>query len=448
MNIDSIQIEAPKASSQSKNSTDSSSNTGFSDYLLSSNKNEPPTSSTTNSNQSNVDKLNNQSIKESTNSSNRLSIDLSRGLEGLLGQVLKSNATRDQEQAITIEDMSNILGVTSLTDLNKLLNSSIDEATLSTESISLDKLGELLGVNVEDLQAAIQKLTSDDTQAKDVWDLLAGIDQNAFAFMQNLMSSISGEKGATVSQTQASDVLGFLKLVELAAPKTDLVLSQELQVFQVKEWMSALSTKVEQLLNQASSSQLPLVKTKDVQPLLINLTEASANESVTTSVATTLTETKGTANTTVTLTLPTNKASQAETFVKEFQAIMNRSQISNAQGMTKLLIKLYPENLGTIRVELVQKDGVMTARLLASTAIGKEMLDSQLNSLKQGLVNQNIQLDRIDVTQALSDANRQEKGQHQFNQSFKQQAHDQDDQNKGEQDEEITFSDYLMEMEV
>ncbi|MEK4093365.1 MULTISPECIES: flagellar hook-length control protein FliK [unclassified Viridibacillus] len=446
MNIDSIQIEAPKASSQSKNSTDSSTNTGFSDYLLSSNKTEPPTSSTTNSNsnQSNIDKLNNQSIKESTFSSNRLSIDLSRGLEGLLGQVLKSNTAGDQEQAITIEDMSNILGVTSLTDLNKLLNSAIDEATLSTESISLDKLGELLGVNVEDLQAAIQKLTGDDTQAKDVWDLLAGIDQNAFAFMQNLMASISGEKGATVSQNQASDVLKFLKLVELAVPKTDLVLNQELQVFQVKEWMSALSTKVEQLLNQASSSQLPLIKSKDVQPLMLNLTDASANESVTT----TLTETKGTANTTVTLTLPTNKASQAETFVKEFQAIMNRSQTSNAQGMTKLLIKLYPENLGTIRVELVQKDGVMTARLLASTALGKEMLDSQLNTLKQGLVNQNIQLDRIDVTQALSDANRQEKGQNQFNQSFKQQAQDQDAKNKDEQDEELTFSDYLMEMEV
>ncbi|MFE6167139.1 flagellar hook-length control protein FliK [Viridibacillus arvi] len=444
MNIESIQIEAPKASSQSKKSTDSQSNTGFSEYLLSSNKNEPTTSSETNSKQSNIDKLNNQSIKESTISSNRLSIDLSRGLEGLLGQVLNSSATGDQEQAITIEDMSNILGVTSLTDLNKLLNSSIDEATLSNESISLDKLGELLGVNVEDLQAAIQKLTGDDTQAKDIWDLLAGIDQNAFAFMQNLMSSISGEKGATVSQTQASDVLKFLKLVELAAPKTDLVLNQELQVFQVKEWMSALSTKVEQLLNQASSSQLPLVKSKDVQPLMINLTDASANESVTT----TLTETKGTANTTVTLTLPTNKASQAETFVKEFQAIMNRSQTSNAQGMTKLLIKLYPENLGTIRVELVQKDGVMTARLLASTALGKEMLDSQLNSLKQGLVNQNIQLDRIDVAQALSDASRQEKGQNQFNQSFKQQAQDQDAKNKDEQDEELTFSDYLMEMEV
>ncbi|MFJ9463864.1 flagellar hook-length control protein FliK [Viridibacillus arvi] len=444
MNIDSIQIEAPNASSQSKKSTDSKTNTGFSEYLLSSNKNEPSASATTNSKQSNIDKLNNQSIQESAVSSNRLSIDLSRGLEGLLGKVLNSNATGDQEQAITIEDMSNILGVTSLTDLNKLLNGSIDEAALSNESISLDKIGELLGVNVEDLQAAIQKLTGDDTQAKDIWDLLAGIDQNAFAFMQNLMSSISGEKGATVSQSKASDVLKFLKLVELAAPKTDLVLNQELQVFQVKEWMSALSTKVEQLLNQASSSQLPLVKSKDVQPLMINLTDASANESVTT----TLTETKGTANTTVTLTLPTNKASQAETFVKEFQAIMNRSQTSNAQGMTKLLIKLYPENLGTIRVELVQKDGVMTARLLASTALGKEMLDSQLNSLKQGLINQNIQLDRIDVAQALSDASRQEKGQNQFNQSFKQQAQDQDAKNKDEQDEELTFSDYLMEMEV
>ncbi|MGE7621830.1 flagellar hook-length control protein FliK [Viridibacillus sp. NPDC096237] len=446
MNIDSIQIESPKASSQLNNSNASSSDTRFSEYLLSSNKNVPPASSTTDAKQNNVDKLNSQTIECSTFNSNRLSIDLSRGLEGLLGQVLNSKNVENHEQAITIEDMSNILSVTSLTDLNKLLKSSIDETSLSSEGISLEKLGELLGVNVEDLQTTIQKLTGDDTQAKDVWDLLAGIDQNAFAFMQNLMSSISGDKGATVSQTHASDVLKFLKLVELAAPKTDLVLNQELQVFQVKEWTSAISTKVEQLLTQANSSQLPLTKSKDLQPLMINLTDASTNTNE--SVTTTLAETKGTANTTVTLTLPTNKASQAETFVKEFQAIMNRSQTSNAPGLTKLLIKLYPENLGTIRVELVQKDGVMTARLLASTALGKEMLDSQLNSLKQGLVNQNIQLDRIDVTQALSDANRQEKGQHQFNQSFKQQAQDQEDKNNDNQEDVPAFSDYLTEMEV
>ncbi|MBK3494387.1 flagellar hook-length control protein FliK [Viridibacillus sp. YIM B01967] len=444
MNIDSVTVVAPNASNQSNSQTASASNANFSEYLSSSKKPTKPeiNSSTDNTKQNNVD----QSIGEATININRFSIDLSRGLEGLLGQVM--NSTKDKEQvpsqAIPLDDMSNILGANSLTDLSKLLNISIDETELSSEGISLEKLAEVLGLNAEDLQAAIEKLTGDDIKAKDVWDLLSGIDQNAFAFMQNLISSLNGDKNATVSQSQASGVLQFLKLVELAAPKTDLVLNQELQVFQVKEWMATVSTKVEQLMTQVTNNQLSLAKSKDAPPLMVNLTDASANENVTSTAA----QTKGTANTTVTITLPTNKASQAETFVKEFQAIMNRSQTSSAQGMTKLLIKLYPENLGTIRVELVQKDGVMTARLLASTALGKEMLDSQLHSLKQGLVNQNIQLDRIDITQALSDANRQEKGQHQFNQAFKQQAQDQDDKNKEEQEDTRTFNDYLTEMEV
>ncbi len=123
---------------------------------------------------------------------------------------------------------------------------------------------------------------------------------------------------------------------------------------------------------------------------------------------------------TVSVTLPTEKPAQSEELVKELQKAMNRAQFGQAGGANRLVIKLYPEHLGTIRIELIQKDGMLTARMLASTALGKEMLDSQSGQLKQGLMNQNIQVERLEITQALQDTSRQDRNQA-FNESFKQQ---------------------------
>lgn len=130
------------------------------------------------------------------------------------------------------------------------------------------------------------------------------------------------------------------------------------------------------------------------------------------------------------------------------QAIMNRAQISNAQGITRLTIKLYPENLGTVRIELVQNDGVLTARLLASTAHGRELLDSQAHQLKQAFVQQNIQVDRLDIAQSLQDADRQQRDQSFFNNFFKQQQDEEQEHKNEDEDEGLSFDDYLINEEV
>nr|WP_285842043.1 flagellar hook-length control protein FliK [Ureibacillus chungkukjangi] len=131
------------------------------------------------------------------------------------------------------------------------------------------------------------------------------------------------------------------------------------------------------------------------------------------------------------------------------QNLLNRSQISSTPGMTKLLLKLYPENLGSIRIEIMQQDGVLSARLLTTTAMGKELLDSQLNQLKNAFANANIQMDRIDIAQSLQETDRN-KDQNQFGQQFKQQSkqqeHEQDDHE--EESEKLSFSDYLINEEV
>lgn len=378
--------------------------------------------------------------KESKETSSRFRFNYSNGLEGLLGSVSKLVDNSEQEQTTPIDDLSSILNASSLEQLGDALGLDLKEADY-LEGTSLDNILQALGIDQNDLQQAIQQLTGDNhSTAEDIWSMLANIDQNQLNFMQNLLSSIKQDSNAKISKTQAAQVLQVLKLIEITAPKTDLMLKQEYQTFQLKEMLSQLSSKVEQSL---SSEESNLTKINKVQQLNVKLVDANTNENIST-IQTTTNKT-----TTITLTLPTNKASQAEAFVKEFQAIMNRSQFSNNAAGTKLLIKLYPENLGSVRVELIQKDGVMSARFLASTNIGKQMLESQLQQLKQGLVNQNIQLDRIDVAQALTETNRADKEQqHQFQQAFKQHSEEQERKRKDNDEDDSNFNDILMDLEV
>ena len=79
-----------------------------------------------------------------------------------------------------------------------------------------------------------------------------------------------------------------------------------------------------------------------------------------------------------------------EALMKEMQTIFKRSNFGQTGGTNRLLIKLYPEHLGQVRIELLQVNGIMTARILASTALGKEMLDSQLHQLRSAFLQQNL----------------------------------------------------------
>jgi flagellar hook-length control protein FliK len=97
-----------------------------------------------------------------------------------------------------------------------------------------------------------------------------------------------------------------------------------------------------------------------------------------------------------------SKATTQEQFIKEFQNLLAKSTLQNATGGMKLLIKLYPENLGQLRIELIQQQGVLTAKMVATTPAAKEMLESQLQGLKNAFASQNIQVEKLEIVNAQS----------------------------------------------
>ncbi|MGA3600893.1 flagellar hook-length control protein FliK [Lysinibacillus agricola] len=376
----------------------------------------------------------------------------------VFGQIISSsNQTQQSKQSTETKDtaeLTEVLNAESIEDLLDLLGIPHDDGLLMLqigeggkavaidEMLNLENLMDAVGIDSEQLQKLVQQLLGEDKAASDVWELLALVDAQAPMLQAQVVAALQGE--GQVTPKEATQLLQVLKLAQLVGQKTDLTAQQESLLTNIKSLLTTMQTQVETLqsaqqVTTKTTVTLPLQGFQQVQ--VTKQTDTSANEMVTPNTVQTKADS-------FQVTLPAAKPAQSEALLKEMQAIINRAQISNAQGITRLTLKLYPENLGTIRIELVQNDGVLTARLLASTAHGRELLDSQAHQLKQAFVQQNIQVDRLDIAQSLQDADRQQRDQSFFNNFFKQQQEDDQEQKSEDDDESKSFSEYLLNEEV
>ncbi len=288
-----------------------------------------------------------------------------------------------------------------------------------------------------------------------LWSLLEFFDEVAPQFFAGLTDALEGK--GRIPQEEALTLLATLKAVMITAPQTDLLLKQEQQVFSLQSYLTNVSERVENTIQVSQNRNgvpkflalhqtvkvLQQVETKQHalneeglrdrpqemnQPVIHALSGLRSGQP--------LTEVEN-----------PNEA-RNETLLREMQNIFKRSNFGQVGGANRLLIKLYPEHLGQVRVELLHTNGVLTARILASTALGKEMLESQLHQLRQAFLQQNVQVERIDIAQTLQDAPRSDRDQ----QSFQQHTGKEQDQSKEQQeqqsDEEMTFQQYMIELEV
>lgn len=369
--------------------------------------------------------------------------------------ISQSSETQDGDKLAELGELLNTQSIEELLDLLEiphdegLLMLQIGEdgkAVAMDEMLNLDNLMAALNVDKEQIQKLVQQLLGEEQQASDVWELLTLVDAQAPVLQTQLVAALQSE--GQVTPEEATTLLQVLKLTQLVGQKVDLTMYQENSLSNVQQFLTTVQTQIEtiqtaQQVTTKTTVTLPLQGFQQViqQVQMTKQSETNANEMVTANTVQTKADT-------FQVTLPTAKPAQSEALLKEMQAIINKAQISNAQGITRLTLKLYPENLGTIRIELVQNDGVLTARLLASTAHGRELLDSQAHQLKQAFVQQNIQVERLDIAQSLQDADRQQRDQHFFNNFFKRQQQEEQEQQNEDNEESMSFHDYLEIEEV
>lgn len=374
--------------------------------------------------------------------------------------ITKSSAPTAKQPEMTepplAESISGILEEDSLESLLEQLGVVLDESGLfalvgeeSTpialdELMTLDNLTQLLGITKAELSQIIEQLLGDAKQEiTDVWSLI----EQAPNILNEVLAAVQKPEQNNVQPKELQQIVQLLKLAQLAGSKVDTVYQQEIQLASLKDALLALANEAQKTAGTEQST----VKTTTFQQVVQQGQQSTQNQQTTVKVETD-TQTAGhlqqqvTQTKTVTVTLPAEKPAQSDALIKEIQNLINRSQLSGQPGNMKLFLKLFPENLGQIRIELVQKDGVMTARLLATTAMGKELLENNINQLKAGFVAQNIQMERIDVAQSLQDADRNARDQNFFNNFFRQKDEEKQEKNEDTLDEEsLSFKDLLSE---
>jgi len=374
------------------------------------------------------------------------------------------------EEPIDTEKLEDLLGADSMEEVIDILEIPHDEGLLTIQTVEdgkalafdemmqLDNLLSVLGIEPAQLLDALQQLSGGKIEElSDVWGLINSVLGQQNEITQQLVTALQGEQ--KVTPKQAEQILQFLKLAQVTGKNTDLFSEQNLMLEQLKDLMKNVKNEVNSQSNiqltqttESQSGKVALQGFEQVVQKIVKSSESVEKTETTESSKIAQSIIAPTANTTktVTITLPAEKGAQSEALAKEIQNLLNRSQISNGPGTTKLLLKLYPENLGSIRIEIMQQDGVLSARLLTSTAMGKELLDNQLHQLKTAFANANIQMDRIDIAQSLQETDRNLKDQNHFGQQFKQQSeHDEHEQDDQEDDSEtMSFSDYLINEEV
>ncbi|MBE1553460.1 flagellar hook-length control protein FliK [Sporosarcina limicola] len=360
----------------------------------------------------------------------------------LISELLNTSSTEQIEdilkQLLGEEELDSISGIEFISFLGNF-EELANLLKMEPEKL-IDNLNILLG----------KEVFSEDVNLNDVWTVLEQIDKVAPQFSNRLTESLEGK--GEVSKQSAIELLALLKVVELVAPKTDLLMKQEQQVFSLQSLLATVGEQFGDAIKiniSVKSGMHHLMESHQVMKFAVQTeagqtTNSELSQQAMNNVTGNVVVSKGE----VTLAELENRNNlRNEELVREMQNIFKRSNFGQTGGTNRLLIKLYPEHLGQVRIELLQVNGIMTARILASTALGKEMLESQLHQLKNAFMQQNLQVERIDVSQTLQDTSRNDRDQA-FSQFFKKEEQETAD-DQGQNDEmEITFQEYMIELEA
>ncbi|MCM3709939.1 flagellar hook-length control protein FliK [Sporosarcina luteola] len=365
---------------------------------------------------------------------------------------------------IPIESIPNLFNATTVEGLESAVQAiQGNEHVAFGSSGSLEEVANWLSINPEEMLKKLQQLLEEAGISKgeteelnisaDMWTLLNMIDEAGIRFFENLNEELQNPG----TKNEATQLLSLLKTIELLAPKSDMDLWMEQKVDSFRHMMTAAAGHFEQRMETAGKQeQLPFLNQKtDFRIVLETNSSTSANAEGSGQKQADTTPQSGAVHATSTIVkaeMPIQQAepnptNRSETLLREMQALMKRSNFGQVGGTNRMLIKLYPEHLGQIRIELLETNGVMTARILASTALAKGMLDSQLHQLKHAFNQQNLQVDRVDIAQTIQESQRNEREQS-FNEQFKREQQTDDNKKNQSSEEELSFEEHMIELEV
>lgn len=349
-------------------------------------------------------------------------------------------AAADEEKIEQLKELMEFLKVSEITELE---NGSglLEKISLQTESDIIVVISEQLNLSQEELVQMLEGFMDQVLPGVKLEDVYSVEDLDGVSKIQLLISAISNfdqKEGMILQGKDFSGALKALKLFDILSAKKDFFSSK----INLKEFLNHVQVKIDGLINSTSVDKGSMIQ-KVFTPLANELNTAkqqnsSANENLGKGAYKIINRPETALQGFVqvqsfskpeqmALLNPQGRTVSPDQLMQQFENILSKSSFLKTGGTQKLFIKLNPEHLGALRIELIQKDSAMIARILTSTGSAKEILDSHINGLKQAFSSQNIQIERIEISQQMTQQDRS------FNRDPQQQEQRQQ-QNKDEND--------------
>lgn len=80
--------------------------------------------------------------------------------------------------------------------------------------------------------------------------------------------------------------------------------------------------------------------------------------------------------------------------------IVDAVKVTATQETSSMELQLQPENLGKVNLEVIAKDGAVTAKIVAENEAVKSVIENQITALKENLNNQGLKIEAVEVTVA------------------------------------------------
>lgn len=364
---------------------------------------------------------------------------------------LKSLETNMEESLInedSTQSMHNLLEILNFpidnTDIQFLFGEPFELATqlanLSLEDIQssirniLEQVSSMEEMNLQRLEEWLLKLESGDMQ---------GMEEYFLSFMELFRSQFQTIL-TNASEVDLRNILQVAKYLDHVLANKDVSAYQQQMGQTLKEQLQSLKEILNRQLEQKKSANqttfqtiLNRPNTKTVENVMIhppyykiqlNKTQGSTLELTPTAIS-----------------LPNmNKVEQlvllseqqrpvsSEQLMKQFESILQKATFLRSGNIQTMNLQLHPAHLGTLKIELIRDQHGLTARMLASSSMAKELIESQLHILKQAFAQQNIQIERLEVSNQIY---QQQERFEQKNQHFHSSKDDRSNENTHSNDE-------------
>lgn len=380
---------------------------------------------------------------------------LSNNVTNLSTTSVGGNTTKNLENGNELASLLDILQIGDISDIEqgKQLIEEMLYTTASFEEHPLVK--ELIGLeSSQSLEQVLASLVAEGSE-QEVMEVESILQQ-----LQQFIAIVNDSKTLRFDRAQMPAVETLLKLSKmytLMSNHLDLSYEQVENINQLEKVLEKLTSKLEGLVQSVPKDKGNAATLLLARQPFANVAQTSQSQTGTTGIQS---ESAGIHNPFMNMskveqyvlnTQNIKTSGDSEALLKSFESILSKAQFTNQNGIQKLLIKLNPENLGSLRIELVQREGIMMARIIASSNGAKELLDGQLHGLKQAFVNQNIPVEKVELSQQFSNLSQErnlqrEQFQQQGGNEKTEQAFDREEEL--EEDFQHTFEEAILQAKV